>query len=315
MNTSLNSIQPAKSEQEVKPSYSTVTTSTSNSNQHIRQSAAQKNEPPSLDKWIKTNGPQKLNEALANLGLDIRSINRVNLSALSHEQLQNEKKNVKNELKTYDAYFTTVFKRVPEREEKEPMRPLYIYYKKIKQYITKSQERGKGHKATSSSVQGNNMHSDFVSNLSTGSDKAVRSSKTTKGTGIEKENRLHVQDRKLETSFEAQMSRDNYKDRDSHDEGEKFGLHEKYHNKIRGHGGSQLTGNSREQIKKQLEEYRAYRLQLREKLHSYQSDFTRNNNRRIKYHKDIAPVESEYKRYKDIKHEISRLEDLLNSCT
>ena len=48
-----------------------------------------------------------------------------------------EKKKVKNELKVYDQSFLNKFKRLPSRVEKEPMRNLYMYYKRLKQYITK----------------------------------------------------------------------------------------------------------------------------------------------------------------------------------
>lgn len=50
------------------------------------------------------------------------------------------------------------------------------------------------------------------------------------------------------------------------------------------------------------------RSQIREKLYVYQNEFTRNNNRKILYHKDILPVEKEYKEYKEIKNQIIQLE-------
>jgi len=43
---------------------------------------------------------------------------------------------VKNELKHYDESFKSNFGRFPNRYEKEPMRPLYVYYKKLKQAIS-----------------------------------------------------------------------------------------------------------------------------------------------------------------------------------
>lgn len=51
--------------------------------------------------------------------------------------LSNEKKNVKNELKNYDQAFNQMFNRVPNRQEKEPMRNLYMYYKRLKGFIDK----------------------------------------------------------------------------------------------------------------------------------------------------------------------------------
>lgn len=51
--------------------------------------------------------------------------------------MSNEKKRVKNELKVYDQAFQSKFNRIPSRSEKEPMRNLYMYYKRLKQAIVK----------------------------------------------------------------------------------------------------------------------------------------------------------------------------------
>lgn len=56
------------------------------------------------------------------------------------EELNHEKKRVKNELKVYDQEFINKFKRAPTRSEKEPMRNLYMYYKRLKQYIEKREK-------------------------------------------------------------------------------------------------------------------------------------------------------------------------------
>ena len=59
------------------------------------------------------------------------------MEGLGSLELEEKKKIVKNELKRYDCTFESVFNRPPVRNEKEPMRPLYIYYKLIKQSLTK----------------------------------------------------------------------------------------------------------------------------------------------------------------------------------
>lgn len=299
LNTSSSSLQAAgKIESENRSNYSSATLNNSHSGQFNRQNLSLKtSEPPSMERWIKKDGPQRLQDALTNLNLDLRTVKKVNLSAFTYEQLQAEKKNVKNELKNYDSYFAQMFKRAPEREEKEPMRPLYIYYKKIKQYIILNSDKIKANKSTDNA--------------------AAKNSKTFKGSGLEKENRSTTgfPERKLETSFEVQLSRDTFKDRGTFNLGDDF--EDRQHSRqtmSRGQmnpgGGS---GLSQEHIRRQLEEYKNFRQLLREKLHSYQTEFTKNNNRKIKYHNDIAPVAEEYKRYKDIKHEINRLESLLSS--
>jgi hypothetical protein len=69
----------------------------------------------------------------------------------SLDDLQNEKKRVKNELKVYDQEFINRFKRAPTRSEKEPMRNLYMYYKRLKQYIEKREKIESQQKASGGS--------------------------------------------------------------------------------------------------------------------------------------------------------------------
>ena len=63
------------------------------------------------------------------------------MTTFSAEDLNKEKKKVKNELKVYDQSFLAKFKRLPNRVEKEPMRNLYMHYKRLKQCISKMQQR------------------------------------------------------------------------------------------------------------------------------------------------------------------------------
>ena len=74
------------------------------------------------------------------LGLDSSKIQGKHLVSFSLNDLESEKKNVKNELKVYDQDFISRFKRAPTRSEKEPMRNLYMYYKRLKQYIEKREK-------------------------------------------------------------------------------------------------------------------------------------------------------------------------------
>jgi hypothetical protein len=76
-------------------------------------------------------------KAIQTLGLDSQKIQGRHLQGQSVLNLNNEKKRVKNELKVYDSTFMQKFKRLPSRTEKEPMRNLYMYYKRLKQTITK----------------------------------------------------------------------------------------------------------------------------------------------------------------------------------
>lgn len=59
------------------------------------------------------------------------------ITQLSVDELNKLKRNVKNELKKYDQTFIALFFRQPAKTDKEPLRPLYMFYKKLKQLITK----------------------------------------------------------------------------------------------------------------------------------------------------------------------------------
>ncbi len=71
-------------------------------------------------------------ETIAKLGLDSQKIAGKHLSGSTLEMLMVEKKKVKNELKYYDQAFFQKFQRLPNRNEKEPMRQIYMYYKRLK---------------------------------------------------------------------------------------------------------------------------------------------------------------------------------------
>ena len=87
--------------------------------------------------WIKTIGKKKFEDRLKKLNLDEKKINSKFLQNFSLQNLLIEKAKVKNELKKYDNDFKKVFKQMPSRNEKEIMKPLYIYYKTIKNNIEK----------------------------------------------------------------------------------------------------------------------------------------------------------------------------------
>ena len=95
-----------------------------------------------LSAWLMVEAKIKYQTACTKLGLDAQKIQGKHLSTFSMEDLMREKKKVKNELKIYDQSFQSKFKRVPSRAEKEPMRNLYMYYKRLKQCISRKQSRG-----------------------------------------------------------------------------------------------------------------------------------------------------------------------------
>jgi hypothetical protein len=57
------------------------------------------------------------------------------ITKLGHDELNKIKRNVKNELKRYDQTFVGLFFRQPAKYDKEPLRPLYMYYKRLKNLL------------------------------------------------------------------------------------------------------------------------------------------------------------------------------------
>ena len=85
-----------------------------------------------LSAWLMVEAKSRYQMACSKLGLDNAKIQGKHLSGYGVEELSREKKKVKNELKIYDQSFQSKFKRLPSRAEKEPMRNLYMYYKRLK---------------------------------------------------------------------------------------------------------------------------------------------------------------------------------------
>jgi hypothetical protein len=89
----------------------------------------------SADHWLAKEGRKRLEEAMKRLNLDESRIRSKNLVNLGLDYLISEKAKVKNELKKYDTEFSDLFNRMPNKYEKEVLRPIYMYYKNLKTSI------------------------------------------------------------------------------------------------------------------------------------------------------------------------------------
>jgi predicted nucleic acid-binding Zn-ribbon protein len=65
---------------------------------------------------------------------------------------------------------------------------------------------------------------------------------------------------------------------------------------------------SEEERAKELADLRGEKRQLQMHLRKYEEDFRKANGRAVQFHRDIRPVEADYRRYKDLKRRISKLE-------
>ena len=84
--------------------------------------------------WVNTQGRKFLEDALSRLMIDPRKYNYkdTSITNLTVDELNKLKRNVKNELKRYDQTFVSIFFKQPAKTDKEPLRPLYMFYKKLK---------------------------------------------------------------------------------------------------------------------------------------------------------------------------------------
>lgn len=64
-------------------------------------------------------------------------------------------------------------------------------------------------------------------------------------------------------------------------------------------------------VPRRISEIKQERKELRVKLDQFQKNFEQVHNRKIRYTKDVVPVQNEFKKYKDLKNDLARLEDML----
>ena len=214
------------------------------SQNYAKNDAQKENEPKKkiedlLDTWVINEGPKFFQESLRRLKIDLNKLTRKEMEKMSFEKLNSEKKKIKVELKNYDLTFKGTFKRFPLKNEKEPMRPLYIYYKTIKELLMKYTQ------------------------------------------GLRK------------------MDEENSK------------VEKKENISVASNSTAANSLKSSEMVKK-LADLKKKRDDLRLKFQKYHSEFWKNNNRKIKYAQDIAPIEQDYKIYKSLKDEIAKLEGMLS---
>ncbi len=237
-----------------------------------------------LERWISIEGPKRLEASLKKLNLNIIGVKRKDFKTYTENEIQQEKRDVKNELKYYDSAFIKIFARPPAREDKEPMRPLYMYYQNLRKAIQKKAyaKEGAGDKNRSRPSSVDSAGGSSVGSL--GSTTTGRSI----GEGIP------------ESKIGLSNSRFPFTEEEAKTKPSKELL------------GKMGMSNERD-LKKQIHEFMKERKHLRKILDTFQKDFLQSYNRKLRFTKDIAPVASEFKRYKELKKEIAKLESVLNN--
>jgi len=142
--------------------------------------------------------------------------------------------------------FRKQFLRLPNHSEKEPMRPLYIYYRSLKTMITQVDAPSKPDEG----VQNAAKHQTLLTPMPENDD-------------VTGEDKSHQSKHKLQyiSALEAR-----------------------------------------------LETLQTEKSNIRSKLQAFQESFLVENNRKIRFHKDILPIEREYRMYKSLKEELAKVE-------
>lgn len=196
--------------------------------------------------WSPEEGRQRLNVALERLGLKLSDLSG---TSDKNREPSNEKSRVKQELKRYDTEFQKLFSRPPSHSEKEPMRPLYVYYRRLKTLISQS-ERKLGSKSGDNTPRLGGLES-----IPEQEEAETPQSRT----------------RQKAQSIEDQILK----------------------------------------VEGRIESLHNEKASIRSKLQTFQERFVSENNRKIRFHKDILPIEREYRMYKNLKEEIQKAETQL----
>jgi len=204
--------------------------------------------------WSSEEGRRQLRESLARLELSEDHVAHRDLNKMNKHELAGEKRRIKQELKRYDAEFRKQFMRLPTHTEKEPMRPLYVYYRRLKSMITLAEQNKRR------SSQSDDEASGQIGNPRRDS---------------------------LATIPDIDETPRN--------------------------GRSANVEDQREALEARIESLQAEKGVVRTKLQAFQEKFVSENNRKIRFHKDILPIEKEYRMYKNLKEEIQKAEAQLRN--
>lgn len=205
--------------------------------------------------WSTDEGRRQLRESIARLELSEDHVAHHNINKMNKTELSAEKRRIKQELKRYDAEFRKQFMRLPTHTEKEPMRPLYVYYRRLKSMITAAEQskRRSGQSDDEATGQIGGARRDSLASVAD-IDETPRNGRS--GNNVE---------------------------------------------------------DQREALEARIEGLQSEKGVVRSKLQAFQEKFVSENNRKIRFHKDILPIEKEYRMYKNLKEEIQKAEAQLRN--
>ena len=245
--------------------------------------------------WRNTIGKTKFENSMNKLNLDEKKIKNRQLYNLTLEVLQKEKAKVKNELKKYDSDFNEIFNYLPTKQDKEIMKPLYIYYKSIKNAIEKKEGNNEGN-----SVMNPRYSQITYSVVSNNSD-----------AGNIKNNNYNNYHQQINNQNNNLNQKNNF---NYHKKANSSSMQNK--NEIQDIVKEKKRSLSRDEINALEKEYKDIKKEqkdLKDMLRNYQNEFQKSNNRKVKFLKDITPVEREYQKYKSNRQRLNDIMEIIES--
>ena len=286
--------------------------------------------------WCMTIGKKKYEESLNRLQINETIIaSRTLINEMNLDQLIHEKARVKQELKKYDEDFIQVFKVKPTKENKEIMKPLYYYYQKLKIAIKKkspNQQDGKDEGNEKSNI---NIHPSTLSVTTYTHDTTLDNSKIQQQSTMSHNPSNNTYQQRINSTGNMNSIKSSNNSNNSVNTNTVNNNNTKtyniFHKKANSGGGivnqsnknkneevnlNQSKGKrslSKEEINALEKEYftiKAEQNSLTQMLRDFQNEFQKTNNRKVKWTKDIKPVEKEYNRYKVNKERIKQIKEL-----
>ena len=254
----------------------------------IEEKKEQKEQNITPEIWRNTIGKKKFENSMQRLNVDEKKIKNLQLSNLSLDALQKEKAKVKNELKKYDSDFNEIFNYLPTKQDKEIMKPLYIYYKSIKNAIEKKEGNNDGNSVMNNPRYSQITYSVVSNNSDTGN--------------IKNNNNYHQHLNNQKNNF-------NY-----HKKANSSSIQNK--NEIQDVVKEKKRSLSKDEINALEREYKDIKKEqkdLKDMLRNYQNEFQKSNNRKVKFLKDITPVEREYQKYKSNRQRLNDIMEIIES--
>ena len=261
----------------------------------IEEKKEQKEQNITPEIWRNTIGKKKFENSMQRLNVDEKKIKNLQLSNLSLDALQKEKAKVKNELKKYDSDFNEVFNYLPTKQDKEIMKPLYIYYKSIKNAIEKKEGNNEGN-----SVMNPRYSQITYSVVSNNSD-----------AGNIKNNNYNNYHQQINNQNNNLNQKNNF---NYHKKANSSSMQNK--NEIQDIVKEKKRSLSRDEINALEKEYKDIKKEqkdLKDMLRNYQNEFQKSNNRKVKFLKDITPVEREYQKYKSNRQRLNDIMEIIES--